>query len=222
MSLSLPFDAHLLQLYLVAVIVLVLIPGPDFLLVLGRALFDGRPAAWTAIAGITLGNFIHSSLAAAGISALVAASPDLFNGLKTLGALYLAWLGVRALREAWRQWRGPAADGARRPSVEGRRRIFTQALVNNLLNAKVILFYLAFVPQFVAPGLGHVALQTFVMGQMVAVIGGLYLAAIAAFAAGTANRIAANRWFRTAVDGLSGLIFVGFALRLFFTERKLV
>lgn len=218
---SLPFDAHLLQLYLVAVIVLVLIPGPDFLLVLGRALFDGRPAAWTAIAGITLGNFIHSSLAAAGISALVAASPDLFNGLKTLGALYLAWLGVRALREAWRQWRG-RADGARRPPAEGRRRIFTQALFNNLLNAKVILFYLAFVPQFVAPTLGHVALQTFVMGQMVAVIGGLYLAGIAAFAAGTANRVAANRWFRTAVEGLSGVIFLGFALRLFFTDRKLV
>jgi len=218
---SLPFDLHLMQLYLIAVIVLILIPGPDFLLVLGRGLFDGRKAAWTAIGGITLGNFIHSSLAAAGISALVAASPQLFSGLKTVGAVYLAWLGAKALREAWRHWHG-GAQGAHRPPAQGRGRIFTQALVNNLLNAKVILFYLAFVPQFVAPRLGHVALQTFVMGQMVAVLGGIYLFVVAAFAAGAADRIAANRWFRTAVEGLSGVIFIGFALRLFFTERKLV
>ncbi|PWR18830.1 LysE family translocator [Zavarzinia compransoris] len=218
---SLPFDPHLFQLYLVAVIVLILIPGPDFLLVLGRSLFDGRRAGWTAIGGITLGNTIHSTLAAAGISALVAASPALFQGLKLLGAVYLAWLGLRALAAARRHWREHGTLELR-AAPDSARRIFTQALVTNLLNAKVILFYLAFVPQFVAPQLGHVAVQTFVMGMMIAVVGGLYLAAIAAFAAGTASRIAGNRWFRTGVEGLSGLIFIGFALRLFFTERKLV
>jgi len=218
---SLPLDPHLFQLYLIAVVVLILIPGPDFLLVLGRSLFDGQKAGWTAIAGITLGNIIHSTLAAAGISAVVAASPALFQGLKMAGACYLAWLGVRALIEARRHWRDHGRIEFRR-APDSTRRIFTQGLVNNLLNAKVILFYLAFVPQFVAPHLGQIALQTFIMGLMPVIMGGIYLAAIAAFAARTASRIAGNRWFRSGVEGLSGVIFIGFALRLFFTERKLV
>lgn len=218
---ALPIDPHLFSLYLVAVLVLILIPGPDTLLVLGRSLFDGRQAGWTAIAGITLGNFIHSSLAAAGISALVAASPALFEGLKTAGALYLAWLGIRALISARHHWKHHG-DGAVRQSGHGRRQIFTQALVTNLLNAKVILFYLAFVPQFVAPQLGHIAVQTFIMGLMPAILGGLYLAAVAAFAARTADRLAASRWFRSVIDGLSGVIFIGFALRMVLVERKFV
>ncbi len=220
---DLPIDPHLFQLYLVAVIILILIPGPDFLLVLGRSLFDGKRAGWTAIAGITLGTFTHSTLAAAGISAVVAASPALFQGLKTAGAAYLAFLGVKALIAARHHWKHHGAAGAvRQDAGLDARRIFTQALVTNLLNAKVILFYLAFLPQFVAPQLGHVALQMFIMGQMVAIIGGLYLLVIAAFAARAADRIAANRWFRAGVEALSGVIFLGFALRLFMTERKLV
>lgn len=219
---TLPLDPHLFGLYLVAVVVLILIPGPDFLLVLGRSLFDGRKAGWTAIGGITLGNFTHSTLAAAGISALIAASPSLFQALKTAGAAYLAFLGARALVAAWGHWRRRDASGAVRQSAGlDPRRIFTQALVTNLLNAKVILFYLAFLPQFVAPQLGHVALQTFIMGQMVAILGGLYLLVIAAFAARAADRLAGNRWFRAGVEALSGVIFLGFALRLFMTERRL-
>ncbi len=214
-------DPHLFALYLIAAVVLILIPGPDFLLVLGRSLFDGRGAGLTAIGGITLGNTIHSCLAAAGISALVAASPALFQALKMVGAIYLAFLGVRALIAAHHHWRHHEA-GATRQSGLSRRQVFTQALVTNLLNAKVILFYLAFVPQFVAPSLGHVAVQTLILGLTLAVIGGLYLAAVAGFAARAADRIAGNRWFRSTIEGLSGVIFLGFALRLFFTERKLV
>lgn len=216
-----PIDPHLFQLYLVAAVILVLIPGPDSLLVLGRSLFDGRRAGWITAMGTMTGNVLHASLAAAGVSALVAASPALFDGLRLAGAAYLAWLGLRSLREAHRTWRSNGDAALPAPSPAGARRAFTHAFVTNLLNAKVILFYLAFVPQFVAPALGSVALQTFILGIVLTLMGWLYHLALAALAAGAAHRVARSRRFRAALDGVAGLLFLGFAVRLFLTERRL-
>ena len=165
-----PLDLHLFQLYLAAAVVLVLLPGPDSLLVLGNSLFEGRRAGWITAAGTLTGNLVHAVLAAAGVSALVAASPALFDSLRLVGAGYLAWLGVRSLRSAWLTWR--AGDRAMAPAApapeEAARSFFARAFVTNLLNAKVILFYLAFVPQFVAPALGAVPLQTLILGLVLA------------------------------------------------------
>lgn len=216
-----PIDPHLFQLYLVAAVILVLIPGPDSLLVLGRSLFDGRRAGWITAMGTMTGNVLHASLAAAGVSALVAASPALFDGLRLAGAAYLAWLGLRSLREAHRAWRSHGDAALPAPSPAGARRAFTHAFVTNLLNAKVILFYLAFVPQFVAPALGSVALQTFILGLVLTLMGWAYHLALATLAAGAAHRVARSRHFRAALDGVAGLLFLGFALRLFLTERRL-
>ncbi len=218
----LPLDPHLFQLYLVAAAVLVLIPGPDTLLVLGRSLFEGRRAGWVTAMGTMTGNVLHAALAAAGVSALVAASPALFDGLRLAGAAYLAWLGLKSLREARRAWRSGDGDAAAVPPLPpaGARRAFAHAFVTNLLNAKVILFYLAFVPQFVAPALGSVALQTFALGLVLTLMGWLYHLALAALAAGAARRVAASRRFRAAVEGAAGLLFLGFAVRLFLTERR--
>src|SRR5689334_7307559 len=102
-----PIAAHLFRLYLVAAVVLVLIPGPDSLLVLGRSLFEGRRAGWVTATGIATGNVVQANLAAAGVSALIAAWPALFAALRLAGAGYLAWLGVRSLHAAGRGWRGP-------------------------------------------------------------------------------------------------------------------
>jgi threonine/homoserine/homoserine lactone efflux protein len=217
-----PIDPHLFQLYLVAAVILVLIPGPDSLLVLGRSLFEGRRAGWITAFGTMTGNVVHAGLAAAGVSALLAASPLLFDGLRLAGAGYLAWLGLRSLREACLAWRS-RTSGVPRPSLPpaGARRTFTHALVTNLLNAKVILFYLAFVPQFVAPALGSVALQTFLLGLVLTLLGCLYHLGLAAVAAGAAHRVAGNHRFRAALEGLGGLLFLGFAVRLFLTERRL-
>lgn len=140
-----------------------------------------------------------------------------------MGAAYLVWIGMRSLREAaalWRARRGgeiPAAG----PRREGRKaRIFAQALLTNMLNVKVILFYLAFVPQFVSPALGAVGLQTFLLGALLALMGCLYFMGLAAFSAGMARAVFANARIRAALDGTAGLLFLGFALRLFLTDRK--
>lgn len=217
---SLPLDPHLVQLYLIAVCVLVLAPGPDSLLVLTRSIADGRRAGVIATLGISIGNLIHTLLAAAGISALIAASPALFDVLRYAGGGYLAWIGGRSLWSAWTS-RGqggtlsaPAADKARLPAV------FAQALLTNLLNPKVILFQLAFVPQFIAPALGHVAFQTFILGNLITVLGAAYLTGVAALSSGAARRVLASTRVRTALDGVAGVLFLGFALRLLLADRK--
>lgn len=215
-----PLDPHLLQLYLVAATVLVLAPGPDSLLVLSRGLTEGRRAGFVATAGITVGNVVQALLAAVGVSALIATSPMLFDVLRYAGAAYLAWIGCRALWSVVAAHRhGGVAD--LEPSPPARmRRVFVNALLTNLLNPKVILFYLAFVPQFVAPERGMVALQTFLLGLILAGMGCVYLAGVAALSAGAARTLLTGRTMRTVLDGVAGVLFLGFALRLLLTERR--
>lgn len=214
-----PLDPHLLQLYLVAATVLVLAPGPDSLLVLSRGLMEGRRAGWIATAGITLGNVVQALLAAAGVSAVIATSPALFDVLRYAGGAYLAWIGGRALWAAVQAQRaGDVAPAAVPPAPA--RAVFVNALLTNMLNPKVILFYLAFVPQFVDPGRGHVALQTFLLGCILAGMGCTYLMGVAALSAGAARTFLTSRTMRVALDGLAGVLFLGFAVRLLLTERK--
>ncbi len=218
---TLPLDPHLLHLYLIAVCVLVLAPGPDFLLVLTRSVADGRRAGVVATLGISLGNVIHALLAAIGVSALIAASPALFDALRFAGGGYLAWIGARSLWSAVAS-RADGADSPMAATSDSARDsvVFTQALLTNLLNPKIILFQLAFVPQFVAPKLGHVAVQIFLLGNLITLLGAAYLVGVAALCAGTARRLLSSRRMRTALDGLAGVLFLGFALRLLLTDRK--
>ena len=214
-----PLDPHLLSLYLMAATVLVLAPGPDSLLVLSRSLTDGRDAGVIATLGITTGNMVHALLAALGISALIAASPALFDVLRYAGTAYLGWIGARSLWSAL-AGRGDQAEATSAPASASRRTVFLQAMLTNLLNPKIILFYLAFVPQFVAPALGQVALQTFTLGAILAVMGCAYLAGVAALSAGAARRLLSNGRVKTVLDALAGVLFLGFAARLLLTERR--
>jgi len=215
-----PLDPHLLQLYLVAATVLVLAPGPDSLLVLARGLTEGRRAGLVATAGITFGNVVQALLAAAGVSALIAASPTLFDVLRYAGAAYLAWIGGRALWSVIEARRQGAASDIAPPPPAPARRVFANAMLTNLLNPKIILFYLAFVPQFVAPERGMVGVQIFLLGLILAGMGCVYLAGVAALSAGAARRILTSPVMRTALDGVAGVLFLGFAIRLLLTERR--
>ena len=213
-----PLDPHLLQLYLVAATVLVLAPGPDSLLVLSRGLTEGRRAGWVATAGITAGNVVQALLAALGVSALIAASPALFDLLRYAGAAYLAWIGGRALWSVVAARRAGAAPEPPPPAPA--RRVFVNAVLTNLLNPKIILFYLAFVPQFVAPERGMVGVQIFLLGLILSGMGFVYLGGVAALSAGAARTLLTSRTMRTVLDGVAGVLFLGFALRLLLTERR--
>ncbi len=219
-SFTMPFDPHLLQLYFVAATVLVLAPGPDSLLVLSRGLTEGRRAGLVATAGITVGNVMQAFLTALGVSALIAASPALFGILRYAGAAYLAWIGSRALWSVIKAYRTGSSAALESPPAAPARRVFINALLTNLLNPKIILFNMAFLPQFVAPERGMVALQTFLLSLINTTMGCVYLAGVAVLSAGAARAFLTSRHTRTMLDGIAGVIFLGFALRLLLTERR--
>lgn len=215
-----PLDPHLLLLFLPAVMLLVITPGPDSMLVLSRATFEGRDAGMTTALGVTAGAFVHSLLAAFGISALIAESPALFGALKTAGAVYLGWLGLRAIRAALRLWRARGAAAIAQPRRLSRAMTFRHALLTNLLNPKVVLFFLAFIPQFVSPAAGPVGLQIFLLGALLGILALVYHWALTAAAVGASARLLTRPKVRALLDGASGLVFIAFAAKIFFTERR--
>jgi len=163
MTPSLP-GAGTLALYLPAVLLCIASPGPDMLLALARGLGQGARGAWVSALGTACGIGCHTLLVALGLTALLQASAPAFTVLKLLGASYLVWLGVKAWRE--RSLVQPAA--ARALPLP---RVFAAGLLANLLNPKVAIFVLAFIPQFVDATAGSAALP----GQIVG-LGGLFAA----------------------------------------------
>lgn len=133
--------------YTLAVLLLTLTPGPDMALYLGRTLARGRVAGFAAFLGTAAGLVVHSMLAAVGLSALLAASANAFLALKIVGAVYLLWLAVDTVRNG--SAFAPAAVGG---AAESPGRSFLAGLFINVLNPKIIVFFVTFLPQFVAAG----------------------------------------------------------------------
>ena len=215
-------DPQLFAVFLGAALLLAITPGPDTMFVAANSLQGGVRSGLVACLGILVGNVGHSLLAALGISALLAASPTAFDILRFAGAFYLAWIGLLALRAAWsvlrHRERRPAAQAMRlRPSTWT---VFTRAMLTNLSNPKVIMFFVAFLPQFVSPARGSVAWQTFALGLTLNLIGIAWLMGIAALTGWMVERFSRVRWVSVALDGLSGLFFIGLAIKLFLTERR--
>lgn len=218
-------DAHQLLLFVVAGLLLNLTPGVDVFFIVGRALRQGVRAGCIASLGITAGCCVHIVAAALGVSALVAASATAFAVLKWIGAAYLVWIGIGMLRA-----REPAlaAQMARDPGAgrEGTQGLgpgeawplLRRGFLTNVLNPKVALFFLAFVPQFIPPGAEHPTLVFLALGLLFnfnalwVCFGWAAAAAWVARRAGAAAR--ALRWFERA----AGLMIVAFGLKLAFSD----
>jgi threonine/homoserine/homoserine lactone efflux protein len=147
-----------------AAIILLLIPGPAVLYIVNRSVSDGREAGLAAVAGLSLGNLVHAIAAAVGLSAVLATSAAAFNTVKWLGAGYLVYVGVRTLMQP------PAPIDPDQPGVSARK-AFTQGIVVNVLNPKVALFFLSFLPQFIHPEMGRPGMQALVLGLVFVLIG---------------------------------------------------
>jgi threonine/homoserine/homoserine lactone efflux protein len=206
-----PVDPSLLAGYLLACLILVVTPGPDMAFVLGQTLAGGARRGWAATAGVYAGVGLHILLAALGVAALVAANPALFTALRIAGALYLLWLGAQAIRAALR---APGAEGATPPPPAiSLGAAFRQGFVTNLLNPKVGLFFLAFVPLFVDPGRSPAWLQMLILGPLLPTIALPFYALLIPAAARMAARLRggrAGRW----LDGAAGTLFVGLGVRM--------
>ncbi len=205
MHLILPGAANL-SLFISAALVLLLIPGPAVLFIIGRSMAQGRLAGLVSDVGIHSATLVHVLAAALGLSAILASSALAFGMVKYAGAAYLVWLGLRRIfgREA--------ASGQQARAPVGYRRLWRDGFVVNLLNPKTALFFLAFLPQFVDPARGSAAAQVVTLGLVFVMIGfvtdGCY-----AMAAGTAGR-----WLRQSRAWLgferyvSGALFIGLGL----------
>ncbi|WP_433141177.1 LysE family translocator [Actinomadura nitritigenes] len=189
-------------LFLLTALVLVAIPGPNHLYITARSIGEGRRAGVASALGVESGTLVHIAAAAAGLSALVAASATAFGFLRYAGAAYLVFLAWRTLR---------ARGGQDAPLLEPRRlrRVYLDGVLVNVLNPKVVLFFLAFLPQFVDQRAGAVPLQIVVMGLATALIG-LTADLVYAVAAGVlGGRLRARPGFRRRQRYATGLIYLG-------------
>jgi threonine/homoserine/homoserine lactone efflux protein len=151
--------------FLGAAIILNLAPGPDIAFILGQTMRGGRKSGFAALVGIWSGTFVHVLLAAAGLSAILATSAIAFSVIKWAGAAYLVWLGISALRSDGSGFISSAGETA-----PGTWPVFKQGVVVSLLNPKVAIFFLAFLPQFVVAGAGPVQAQLFLHGVLIIVV----------------------------------------------------
>lgn len=213
-----------LGLFVVAGLLLNLTPGPDVLFIVSKALRQGRRAGIWAALGITAGCGVHIVAAALGVSALIATSQTAFTVLKWAGAAYLVWTGLKLLLSRTPNTINIIANGEDSALAEGHFDsrmawdVLWAGFLTNVLNPKVAIFFLAFLPQFIDPSSSHPALAFLLLGLLFDFNGLWVNIAWALAAAWMAEHVGAVgrslRW----LDKAAGLLFVGFGLRLAWTE----
>jgi threonine/homoserine/homoserine lactone efflux protein len=195
--------------FLAAAVLLTLSPGPDNMMVLSIGIAKGRARGIAFGLGCAFGCLSHTLLAVVGVSALIAASPLAFTALKVCGGLYLAWMGWHAIRS-----RGGARVGRAEGVTEPARTLFFKGMLANAINPKVALFFLSFLPQFVAAGRGDANLQIALLGLtftlQAAVLFGLLGVFSGAIGGWLGRRPKAGMW----LDRIAGVVFIGLGLRL--------
>ncbi|MER6086904.1 LysE family translocator [Streptomyces bluensis] len=209
-------DTSLYLAFLVAAFALCVTPGPDMMFIVAVGGRGGPAAGVMAAAGVASAMFVHTVAAALGLSALFTALPVLYYVLRWLGAAYLLYLAVKAFRD--RSVIGEEDGDAR--TGWGMRRAFWQGAVTNLLNPKVILFNVAFLPQFVDPSLGHVSGQFLLLGVTLVVMGFLWDGAVGLLSGRLSLVLRRSRRVARALNVFTGTVFAGLAVRLAVTSPK--
>ena len=202
-------DLSILAVFLVATIALNLSPGPDMLYVISRSLGQGRRVGIVSALGIGAGTLVHTFVTAIGLSAVLLSVPIAFEFIKYAGAAYLAFLGVRMLLSS-RSGASNLSSEAIAPSGLGT--VFRQGVFTNVLNPKVALFFLAFLPQFVDPSKGTVALQIILLGLVFDASGTSWNILIATLAGHASDRLKGRSGVSFAQKVLPGVILLALAI----------
>ncbi|MDP9205728.1 MAG: LysE family translocator [Gemmatimonadota bacterium] len=206
-------DLHSLLLFLAAGLALNFTPGPDMLYVAARGASEGRSAGIVSALGIGAGTLVHIALVALGLAALLAAVPVAYMVVRIGGAIYLIYLGVRALRSQ-------KSLTLERVEPAPLLAVFRQGVITNVLNPKVALFFLAFLPQFVDPSRGNPALQVVALGLLFDTTGTLVNLAVALGSARAAARLRGTGRAAAVLQKVTGVLFIGLGLRLAFAGRR--
>ncbi|MEU1722027.1 LysE family translocator [Nonomuraea sp. NPDC005692] len=196
-------------LFTAASLTLVVVPGPNHLYIAARGLAQGRAAGLASALGVETGTLVHIAAAAAGLSYVISRSATLFAVVKWVGVAYLVYLGVRAFTAKDAQ--------AGTPPVQPLSKVFLEGVLVNVLNPKVALFFVAFLPQFVDPGAGSPALQIVVFGLTLLLLG-FVSDVVYALTAGTLGaRLTRGA---KALRYVSGVVYLGLGVAMAFAGRK--
>ena len=198
-----------LAIYVIASLALILTPGQDMIYVIGRSLAQGRVAGLCSAIGVIIGILVHTALAAIGVGAILHASEELFTVLKLVGAGYLVYLGVRMLFT-----RDVSIDA----SSEGTRTspgwLVLQGVLSNVTNPKIILFFFAFLPQFVDPASAHPTRDLVALGVLYAILGLPVKCGVALIAARLSDRMRAKPAALVWMNRACGALLVALGVRL--------
>ncbi|KAF5883880.1 MULTISPECIES: LysE family translocator [Rhizobium] len=205
--------AHWLA-FLSAAVLLNLSPGPDIAFILGHTMRSGKRAGFSALFGVWSGACLHVLMAALGLSAILAASAVAFSTVKWIGAAYLVWLGIQALRSRGGDGLIKAA-GEKLPVA----RIYRQGILVSLLNPKVAIFFLAFLPQFVVEGAGPAWAQLMLHGGLIIVVAAFIEPPLVLLGGRLADAIRHNQKIGLWLDRGLGALFVALGVRLALSSR---
>ena len=207
-----------LALFVAASLAVIVAPGPDNIYVLTRGIAQGRKVALASAWGMCSGLLFHTTLAAVGLSAILARSVGALSLVKYIGAAYLVYLGIRALLS--REEFSPSVEKIFTVKL---RNFFLQGLTMNLLNPKVAVFFMAFLPQFVSPSVGtagSAALRLVALGLVFALLSVVIFSAIALFSGVVGDRLSRNPRFATALQWSTAFVLVGLGVRLALSGRQ--
>lgn len=208
------FDLSQVALFLLATVTLNITPGPDMLYCAARTLGQGKRAGIASALGISTGCLVHTLAAALGVSAILSYSAITFLIIKYLGAAYLIYLGIKTFRS-----KSPMGIN-RDIAPVSTAKIFWQGVVTNVLNPKVALFFLSFLPQFVHPERGSVALQITALGLMFITSGTIVLIAMILIVGRAGRWLEARPAFVRAQKWFTGSVFIALGARLALADRK--
>jgi RhtB (resistance to homoserine/threonine) family protein len=203
------FGIHDFGLFFLAGILLNLTPGPDTVYILGRSIAQGREAGVASALGICVGSIFHTCAAALGLSAILATSALAFGTIKLIGGVYLIFLGIKMILDRRKQLSLPSKFRRRTAAAAFRQGVFT-----NILNPKVALFFLAFLPQFIDPASSTKVLAFLTLGLTFVTTGTIWCLILAWFASVLSERLRTNETITQWLNRTAGALFVFLGLRL--------
>ena len=202
--------------FLMAALILNITPGADTMYILGRSISQGKKAGILSALGISTGSLIHCIVAAFGLSVIIATSAIAFSVIKYLGAGYLIVLGVKALiKKSKKEFQIEKTN----PKKTSNWNIFISGILTNILNPKVALFFIAFLPQFISANNTTNALPFIVLGLTFIATGTIWCLALAWFSAKLSSKIRKNYKIKTSLDKIRGGIFIALGVKLALLEK---
>lgn len=209
-------DLTTLFFYTIGAAVIIISPGPDFIYVTTRGIAQGRKAGMLSAIGISVGLLIHTTLAALGLSAVLKTSEFAFQAIKYIGAVYLIYLGVKALSE-----KGSFLhQGGGEQALLKRRTVFQQGVITNVFNPKAFITFMAFIPQFLHPTEGNSSIQIFLLGGIIAFLAILWFGMVGYFAGTLGGWLSRQTLFQRIIRWITGSILMGLGIRLAWTKNR--